>query len=116
MWPVCGKSTLAAGLAADLGLPWLEGDDFHSAANRQKMAGGEPLTDSDRQTWLQSLREQLKRHPGGAVLSCSALKRVYREQLRQASPGLRFIYLEIDEQLAGLRFRSVRASISSPRP
>lgn len=98
-----GKSTLAAAVAARLGRTWLEGDHFHSESNRRKMAEGQALTDGDRASWLASLCEQLRRHPGGVVVACSALKQAYREQLRQASPGLRFAYLDIDKAEAGRR-------------
>ncbi len=91
----CGKSSVALALAADCGRPFLEGDDFHAEASRQKMAHGEALNDADREGWLASLCEQLKAHPHGAVLTCSALKKSYRERLRAAAPGLRFVFLEI---------------------
>ena len=92
----CGKSTLAAAVAGRLGRDWLEGDQFHSDASRLKMARGEPLTDQDRVSWLASLCEQLRQRPG-LILTCSALKRTYREQLRQAAPGLRFAFLDISQ-------------------
>lgn len=98
----CGKSTLAAALAERLGRPWLEGDAFHSEASRRKMAEGRPLTDADRASWLAALGEQLRLKPG-VLLSCSALKRTYREQLRRASPGLRFVFLDIAKAEAALR-------------
>lgn len=97
-----GKSTLAAAVAGELGRTWLEGDRFHSEASRAKMARGEPLTDTDRASWLASLCEQLHQRPG-TLLTCSALKRSYRERLRQASPGLRFAFLDIDKAEAGRR-------------
>jgi gluconokinase len=97
-----GKSTLAAALAEQLQRPWLEGDQFHSDANRRKMAQGEPLTDEDRASWLATLAEQLRRQPG-ALVACSALKRAYRDQLRAASPGLRFAFLDIDKSEASRR-------------
>jgi gluconokinase len=90
----CGKSTLAEAVATRLGRDWLEGDLFHSDASRRKMARGEPLTDADRASWLASLSEQLCLRPG-LIVTCSALKRAYREQLRLASPGLRFAFLDI---------------------
>lgn len=98
----CGKSTLAAAVAARLGRDWLEGDQFHSDASRLKMARGEPLTDQDRVSWLARLCEQLQQRPG-IIVTCSALKRTYREQLRQASPGLRFAFLEISQAEASRR-------------
>jgi gluconokinase len=97
-----GKSTLAAALAERLGRALLEGDLFHSDSNRRKMAQGEPLTDEDRTSWLASLCEQL-RQQSGALVACSALKRAYRDQLRAASPGLRFAFLDIDKSEASRR-------------
>jgi len=97
-----GKSTLAAMVAKRLGRVWLEGDQFHGEANRSKMARGEPLTDADRVSWLASLAEQLQQRPS-VLLACSALKRVYRDQLRVASPGLRFAFLDISKAEASQR-------------
>jgi gluconokinase len=99
----CGKSSLGAVLAQSEALPLIEGDDFHSAANRRKMAEGTPLTDADRDGWLDTLAAELARHPAGAVLTCSALKRRYRDRLRSAVPGLGFVYLAITPAEAALR-------------
>jgi len=99
----CGKSRIGAALAAALGLPLIEGDEFHSAANRALMRDGVPLTDADRADWLDQLGRQLRRHGGGAVLTCSALKRRYREQLRHAAPGLRFVWLDLGADQAQAR-------------
>lgn len=96
----CGKSSLAEALAQRLGLPAIEGDSFHPPANRAKMTAGVPLTDADRDGWLDALGAELQRHPGGAVLSCSALKRAYRERLRAAAPGLRFVHLALTREEA----------------
>lgn len=93
----CGKSSLAAALGTALSRPVIEGDDFHPPANRARMQAGIALTDADRAGWLDVLAGQLQAHPDGAVLSCSALKRAYRERLRAASPGLRFIHLALPE-------------------
>ncbi|HKU44136.1 MAG TPA: gluconokinase [Polyangiales bacterium] len=89
-----GKSTVGALLAGRLNWPYADADSFHSASNVAKMAAGEPLTDADRGPWLQSIRAWLDEHvakgePG--VVTCSALKRKYREVLRR--PGVRFVYL-----------------------
>jgi len=99
----CGKSSLGAALAGAVGVPLIEGDDHHSPASRDKMRQGIALTDADRAGWLQALGRLLQAHGEGAVLTCSALKRAYREQLRAACPGLRFVFLDIDRVHAGQR-------------
>lgn len=99
----CGKSHVGARIAAQLGLPLVEGDHFHPEANRQRMQAGIALTDADRAGWLDVLGAELARHPGGAVLTCSALKRTYRDRLRAAAPGLRFAWLDLDRASAGTR-------------
>lgn len=99
----CGKSSLGEQLAQAMGLPLVEGDDHHSPANRDKMARGIALTDADRADWLATLGAQLQARPGGAVVTCSALKRAYRDRLRQAAPGLRFVFLEIGKAEAQAR-------------
>ena len=91
----CGKSSVAAAVAEGLGLPLVEGDEFHSEANRALMREGIPLTDDHRAEWLDRLGRELVRRQG-AVLTCSALKAAYRERLRAASPGLRFAWLDLD--------------------
>lgn len=103
----CGKSSLGAAYAQAQGLELIEGDAFHSPESRRKMAAGIALTDADRAGWLQTLGEQLRQRPG-VVLTCSALRRAYRAQLRSAAPGLRFAFLEIsrDEALARVRARA----------
>ncbi len=93
----CGKSAVGRRVAARLGLPLIEGDDFHPPRNIHKMAHGVPLTDLDRADWLQALGARLAQHPDGAVLTCSALKRTYRDALRRAAPDLRFVYLAITQ-------------------
>lgn len=99
----CGKSHVGAAIAQRLGLPLVEGDDFHPEANRQRMQAGMALTDADRSGWLDVLGAQLARHPGGAVLTCSALKRDYRDRLRAAATGLRFAWLDLDRDAAAAR-------------
>ncbi|KAJ3979714.1 P-loop containing nucleoside triphosphate hydrolase protein [Lentinula detonsa] len=89
-----GKSTLGAGLARELGIPFIDGDDLHPPANVQKMASGQPLTDADREPWLELIRTtaehksvELQVEKGsekihGLVVGCSSLKRIYRDILR----------------------------------
>jgi gluconokinase len=92
----CGKSELGARLARALGLPFIEGDEFHPAANVRKMSAGIPLDDADRAGWLLRLRDELARgcaDGAGVVLACSALKRGYRDTLRASGCALRFVHL-----------------------
>jgi gluconokinase len=91
----CGKSVVGAQLAERLALPLIEGDDFHPDSNIAKMRAGQPLTDADRADWLEQLARELRAHPHGAVLTCSALKRAYRDTLRSAVPALHFLHLSL---------------------
>ncbi len=97
----CGKSAVGHLIATQLGLPLIEGDDFHPASNVSKMQRGDALTDDDRADWLTTLGRELARHGEGAVLTCSALKAGYRDSLRAAaappSTPLYFVYLQISE-------------------
>ena len=88
-----GKSTVGAALAARMGVPFADGDDLHPRANRVKMAAGEPLDDDDRRPWLDAVGAWLATHPDGGVISCSALKRAYRDQLRHHAPDTPFLML-----------------------
>lgn len=93
----CGKSEIGARLAAALGVPFLEGDTFHPQANVAKMSAGMPLDDDDRAGWLLTLQGKIqaaKQRGEGLVLSCSSLKRRYRDLLRQADTQLRFAHLD----------------------
>ena len=99
----CGKSSLGVVIARAAGLPLVEGDDHHSASNRDKMQSGVPLTDADRDGWLTTLGEQLRAHPQGVVMTCSALKLSYRTRLRQAAPGLQFVFMDITREQAQIR-------------
>jgi gluconokinase len=96
----CGKSAVGQRIAAMLGLPLIEGDEFHPPHNIDKMRQGLPLDDQDRAGWLERLGQELGRHPNGAVLTCSALKRAYRNSLRDAVAGLRFVHLELSQEQA----------------
>ena len=87
-----GKTTIARDLAARLGLRLVEGDELHPAANVAKMASGVPLDDEDRWPWLDAVAARLE---PGVVVTCSALKRAYRDRLRAAAPDLIVVYLDV---------------------
>ncbi|MBF6175735.1 gluconokinase [Nocardia blacklockiae] len=89
-----GKTTVGERLAAVLGVEYADGDAFHPAANVAKMSAGVPLDDADRWPWLDAVGDWLARRPGG-VVSCSALKRSYRDRLRSAAPGVFFLELDV---------------------
>ncbi|MEU9333643.1 gluconokinase [Streptomyces sp. NPDC048290] len=95
-----GKTTIGPLLAARLGVPYAEGDDFHPPANIAKMSAGTPLTDEDRWPWLDAIGSWADGRSGlGGVVSSSALKRSYRDRLRTAAPGLVFVHLTGDRAL-----------------
>lgn len=103
----CGKSDIGQRLATALGLPFVEGDAWHSPDNIAKMAAGIPLTDDDRAVWLATLRGQIA-NSEALVLSCSALKRRYRDLLREGDPALFFIELDGSRALIEDRMRARR--------
>jgi gluconokinase len=91
----CGKSTVARALAEKTGGVYLDADDFHPPANKEKMAAGIPLTDDDRWGWLDALNQELRKRSAERVfLACSALKEIYRERLRSGVPKIVFVYLK----------------------
>ncbi|MEU6198366.1 gluconokinase [Streptomyces sp. NPDC047061] len=101
-----GKSTVGAGLAQLLGVPFLEGDDLHSAANRAKMAAGHPLDDADRRPWLEAVTEWIRATASsgrGGVVACSALRRAYRDRFRHTDADVWFLYLALDREVAEQR-------------
>ena len=92
----CGKSTVGALLAERLGWPFEDGDAFHPPANVAKMSTGTPLTDDDRWPWLDAIAARIAaaRAAGpGVVIACSALRRAYRDRLRDGHADLRFLHL-----------------------
>ncbi|HKU95543.1 MAG TPA: gluconokinase [Vineibacter sp.] len=102
----CGKSTIGPKLAAALDGDYAEGDAFHPPANVAKMKSGQPLDDADRKPWLEAMAAAISRWSRQArptVLSCSALKRAYRDILRTGSPELRFVHLAGDKALIAAR-------------
>ncbi|MFE4667727.1 gluconokinase [Streptomyces sp. NPDC056716] len=112
-----GKTTIGPLLAARLGVPYAEGDDFHPQASIDKMSAGVPLTDDDRRPWLDAIGAWADGRSGlGGVVSSSALKRVYRDRLRAAAEGLVFVHLTggralIEERMAHRRGHFMPAAL-----
>ena len=105
-----GKTTVGKMLAEQLGWRFLEADDFHPAANIEKMRNGHPLTDEDRWPWLDCWRKQIEQFLSAgenAVLACSALKRTYRDRLR-VSDEVKFVFLRGDYVLVENNCAAVR--------
>lgn len=98
-----GKSTVGAALAQRLGVPFADADDFHPPANIAKMTAGHALDDADRHPWLEAIGEWLAGHPQGGVISCSALKVAYRDQLRAHAPGTTFVHLHGSREVIARR-------------
>ena len=99
-----GKSTVGAALAQRLGVPFADADDFHPPANIAKMKAGTPLNDDDRYPWLEAIGGWLADHCGtGGVMSCSALKRKYRDQLRRHCPQAEFVHLSGSPEVIAAR-------------
>jgi gluconokinase len=106
-----GKSTFGAALADAMGASFLDADDLHPPANRGKMAAGIALDDSDRGGWLDAvalwMADRIEQGASG-VVACSALRRSYRERLRAAGPGVRFVYLAVPRAELARRMRARR--------
>ena len=104
-----GKSTVASGIAEALGLGFIDGDGLHSPESVALMQAGTPLTDADRWPWLGRIAARLsdaEQWPAGLVIACSALRRAYRDRIREGAPGVGFVFLDgpaelIRERMAG---------------
>ena len=106
-----GKSTVMKRMVERLGWPSAEGDEFHSVANVAKMASGHALTDEDRWPWLRTLAAWIgEREAAGenAVVTCSALRRVYRDALREDHRSVRFVHLVVDPRVIERRMTGRR--------
>jgi len=109
-----GKTTLGTALAKRLDVEFIEGDSLHPAENIAKMSAGTPLTDEDRWPWLANIARAIAARPG-AVGSCSALKRVYRDRLRDGiGPKLRFVCLMVPRPELERRMASRRGHFMPP--
>lgn len=112
----CGKSSVGEALAAHLGAPFVEGDALHPPANVAKMAAGMPLTDADRWPWLAAIAARVAADPAPvAVLSCSALKRAYRDLLRaEAGRPVGFLYLHGTKAVLAARMTARQGHFMPP--
>ncbi|QTH59435.1 gluconokinase [Corynebacterium hindlerae] len=102
----CGKTSVASAISNKLGWPYAEADDFHPEANKTKMAAGIALTDEDRWPWLDSLKDWMTHHAAAGnstVVTCSALKRSYRDLLTQAKGEVLFVHLDGPQELIAER-------------
>jgi gluconokinase len=112
-----GKTTVGERLAAELGWRFHDADDFHPEANKAKMHAGIPLTDEDRWPWLRALRaviEQALADGAGAVVTCSALKRAYRDVLSGGLAGVRYVHLTGDPRVLEARLAGRRGHFMNP--
>jgi carbohydrate kinase (thermoresistant glucokinase family) len=102
----CGKSTMATALSERLGLDMVDGDDLHLPESVAKMRSGIALQDADRWPWLDRIGQYLdQEHPQGRVVACSALKRVYRDRIREKAGDVCFVFLDGDYDLIAQRMR-----------
>jgi len=102
----CGKSTIGKALAEELDIPFFDGDDFHPPANRRKMENGVALNDEDRSPWLAAIcthAKTLLEQDQSLVVACSALKRIYRDQLRMVEPKPLFVHLHAPQKVIAKR-------------
>jgi gluconokinase len=103
-----GKTTLGEMLATRFGWPYKEGDDLHPPANVAKMKSGQPLNDADRAPWLEAIGAWIDawtRAGQSGVISCSALKRAYRDALDHGRPAVRFVFIDLDEATIAARLK-----------
>ncbi len=112
-----GKSLIGSALARALGVDFVEGDDYHPAENIERMSSGIPLTDEDRAQWLRSLAGRIREANNaatGLVMTCSALKRSYRDVLRTEARELRFVFLKGQKALIAARLAGRRGHYMPP--
>ena len=94
----CGKTTVGIALAEALGIEFIDSDELHSESNKKKMSSGTPLTDADREPWLQAVSNSLQSHEN-IVIACSALKKSYRSTISAGAPSTKFVHLSGTKEL-----------------
>jgi gluconokinase len=110
-----GKTTIGTAIASRLGLPFRDADEFHPPANVAKMAGGVALTDEDRWPWLDAIGEAIRDAEDGIVVTCSALKRAYRERIRAAAGRpVRFVHLDASRAALAARLATRKGHFFPP--
>jgi gluconokinase len=112
-----GKTSVAQELTRQLGWEYIEGDDLHPEANVAKMAGGIPLDDEDRWPWLQRIAEVIGEHEAAGtsvIVTCSALKRSYRDLLREGHPSVWFAHVQASPQVLADRLAHRRGHYMPP--
>ncbi len=112
-----GKTTVAKGISTLMGWTFAEGDAFHPQANVDKMHAGTPLTDEDRWPWLRLIGDWISEQVDAgesAVVTCSALRRVYRDVLREGRPNVRFLHLHDDQELIAQRMANRKDHFMPP--
>jgi carbohydrate kinase (thermoresistant glucokinase family) len=113
----CGKTSVGERMSAELGWPFEEGDRYHPPANVAKMSAKIPLQDEDRWPWLEALAGLIAQHERGgesSILSCSALKRSYRDLLRTGAPRVRFLHLHGDKAVLVARLAARKGHFFPP--
>ena len=110
----CGKSLVGQALALKLGVKFIEGDEFHTSENRKKMGAGIPLNDEDRLGWLTKLGDLASNDEEPLIISCSALKRSYRELLGSKGADLIFIHLHARREVIESRIESRKGHFFDP--
>lgn len=109
-----GKSSIGTLLSRAFGIPFQDGDDLHPQSNVEKMASGTPLTDEDRWPWLDLCALSLNIQ-GGAILACSALRRSYRDRIRNLAPGAIFVHLDGSDELLFERLNNRKNHFMKPK-
>jgi len=101
----CGKSFIGEALARELNMEFVEGDEFHTSENKKKMGDGIPLDDEDRMSWLKKLAELASDRTEALIISCSALKRIYRDLLGSKGADLIFVHLHAAREVIEPRIK-----------